>query len=151
MPSYLHLASAPNPVWCVRVDLSESLWYHFLPTLFSYLPPVPVIPALIRVGVLGHRLNPQALYPAHFGVFVRAAEEWSDSPDVTTSLIKFMMEFVYNKASRQRGVLRGGRGMIKLFCQFLAAAGFDGVDNALIVVGDFLATLPKRIILATSI
>ncbi|CAN0263068.1 unnamed protein product, partial [Laminaria digitata] len=41
-----------------------------------------------------------ALYPAHFGVFVRAAEEWSDSPEVTTSLIKFMMEFVYNKASR---------------------------------------------------
>ncbi|CAM9706667.1 unnamed protein product, partial [Hapterophycus canaliculatus] len=40
-----------------------------------------------------------ALYPAHFGVFVRASEEWSDSPDVTTSLMKFMMEFVYNKAS----------------------------------------------------
>ncbi|CAM9146814.1 unnamed protein product, partial [Choristocarpus tenellus] len=41
-----------------------------------------------------------ALYPAHFGVFVRAAEEWSDSPEVTTSLIKFMQEFVYNKAQR---------------------------------------------------
>ena len=39
----------------------------------------------------------QALYPIHFGVFVRAAEEWSDSPDVTTSLMKFMIEFVYNK------------------------------------------------------
>ncbi|CAN0539666.1 unnamed protein product, partial [Ectocarpus sp. 12 AP-2014] len=43
-----------------------------------------------------------ALYPAHFGVFVRASEEWSDSPEVTTSLMKFMMEFVYNKASAQR-------------------------------------------------
>lgn len=41
----------------------------------------------------------QALYPAHFGVFVRASEEWSDSPEVTTSLMKFMMEFVYNKVS----------------------------------------------------
>ncbi|CAM9433954.1 unnamed protein product [Ascophyllum nodosum] len=41
-----------------------------------------------------------ALYPIHFGVFVRAAEEWSDSPDVTTSLMKFMIEFVYNKAQR---------------------------------------------------
>lgn len=41
----------------------------------------------------------QALYPTHFGVFVRAAEEWSDSPDVTTSLMKFMMEFVYNKVT----------------------------------------------------
>ncbi|CAM9898423.1 unnamed protein product, partial [Ectocarpus sp. 6 AP-2014] len=43
-----------------------------------------------------------ALYPAHFGVFVRASEEWSDSPEVTTSLMKFMMEFVYNKARAQR-------------------------------------------------
>lgn len=39
----------------------------------------------------------QTLYPSHFGVFVRAAEEWSDNPDVTTALMKFMTEFVYNK------------------------------------------------------
>lgn len=44
----------------------------------------------------------QALYPSHFGVFVRAAEEWSDSPDVTTALMKFMMEFVYNKVRDKR-------------------------------------------------
>ncbi|CAN0057585.1 unnamed protein product, partial [Discosporangium mesarthrocarpum] len=41
-----------------------------------------------------------ALYPAHFPVLVRAAEEWSDSPEVTTALMKFMQEFVYNKAQR---------------------------------------------------
>lgn len=51
---------------------------------------------------LAFRLSPQALYPAHFGVFVRASEEWSDCPEVTTSLMKFMMEFVYNKVSRDQ-------------------------------------------------
>jgi exportin-7 len=67
----------------------------------------------------------EALYPQHFPVFVRAAEEWyaftmrlpthrdgthppntsrafpivprSDSPEVATALLKFMQEFVYNK------------------------------------------------------
>ena len=47
----------------------------------------------------------QALYPVHFGVFVRASEEWSDSPEVTTSLMKFMMEFVYNKVSERASEL----------------------------------------------
>lgn len=53
----------------------------------------------------GQPLLLQALYPTHFGVFVRAAEEWSDSPDVTTSLMKFMMEFVYNKVIFSHAVL----------------------------------------------
>jgi exportin-7 len=40
------------------------------------------------------------LYPASFPAFVRAAEVWYDEPAVTTALLKFMEEFVYNKAQR---------------------------------------------------
>ncbi|CAM9455170.1 unnamed protein product, partial [Phaeothamnion confervicola] len=42
----------------------------------------------------------EALYPVHFPVFVRAAEEWGDTPDVVTALLKFVQELVYNKAQR---------------------------------------------------
>jgi exportin-7 len=38
------------------------------------------------------------LYPGCFPVFVRAATVWYDEPAVTTALLKFMGEFVYNKA-----------------------------------------------------
>lgn len=67
----------------------------------------------------------QALYPAHFGVFVRAAEDWSDSPEVTTSLIKFMMEFVYNKASIYLlfFVAEGRRNVGSCFFFFWAGTG----------------------------
>ncbi|GMI27904.1 hypothetical protein TeGR_g12485 [Tetraparma gracilis] len=40
------------------------------------------------------------LFPAHFPLFVRIAEVWFDEPAVTTSLLKFIHEFVYNKANR---------------------------------------------------
>ncbi|CAM9433151.1 unnamed protein product, partial [Chrysoparadoxa australica] len=42
----------------------------------------------------------EVLYPAHFPVLVRAAEEWGESPDLAAALLKFMQEFVYNKAQR---------------------------------------------------
>ena len=42
----------------------------------------------------------ELLYPQYFPVFVRAAETWFDVPEVTTALLKFMQEFVYNKAQR---------------------------------------------------
>jgi len=42
----------------------------------------------------------EALYPTHFPVFVRAIEEWSDSPEVSTSILKFLNEFAYNRAQR---------------------------------------------------
>jgi len=41
-----------------------------------------------------------ALYPRHFPLFVRIAELWYDTNEVTTSLLKFMKEFVHNKANR---------------------------------------------------
>lgn len=40
------------------------------------------------------------LYPAYFPVFVRAAEEFYDTPAVTTALLKFLQELAYNKAQR---------------------------------------------------
>ena len=40
------------------------------------------------------------LYPAFFTVFTRSAEAWFDDPEVTTALLKFIMEFVSNKANR---------------------------------------------------
>ncbi|GMI31150.1 hypothetical protein TrRE_jg11440 [Triparma retinervis] len=40
------------------------------------------------------------LFPSHFPLLVRIAEVWYDEPAVTTSLLKFVQEFVYNKANR---------------------------------------------------
>lgn len=40
------------------------------------------------------------LYPTHFPVLERAAETWFDAPEVTSPLLKLMMELVYNKAQR---------------------------------------------------
>ncbi|GAB4836168.1 hypothetical protein Ancab_001081 [Ancistrocladus abbreviatus] len=40
------------------------------------------------------------LYPAHFPLLLRAISHWADSPEVTTPLLKFMAEFVLNKAQR---------------------------------------------------
>ncbi|GAX79235.1 hypothetical protein CEUSTIGMA_g6675.t1 [Chlamydomonas eustigma] len=40
------------------------------------------------------------LYPHHFPVILKCLEAWADSPDVTTPLLKFMAEFVFNKSTR---------------------------------------------------
>eukprot|EP00271_Cylindrocystis_brebissonii_P005659 TRINITY_DN17835_c0_g2_i1.p1 TRINITY_DN17835_c0_g2~~TRINITY_DN17835_c0_g2_i1.p1 ORF type:complete len:1060 (+),score=142.88 TRINITY_DN17835_c0_g2_i1:716-3895(+) len=40
------------------------------------------------------------LYPAHTPLLLRAVEHWSDAPEVTTPLLKFMAEFVVNKTQR---------------------------------------------------
>jgi len=42
----------------------------------------------------------EMLYPRCFPIFTRAAETWFDDPDLTTSLLKFLNEFVNNKAQR---------------------------------------------------
>lgn len=42
----------------------------------------------------------EMLYPKCFPVFTRAAEAFFDDPDVITSLLKFLQEFVNNKAQR---------------------------------------------------
>ncbi|XP_062092059.1 uncharacterized protein LOC133797942 isoform X2 [Humulus lupulus] len=40
------------------------------------------------------------LYPAHMPLLLKGISHWSDTPDVTTPLLKFMSEFVLNKAQR---------------------------------------------------
>lgn len=40
------------------------------------------------------------LYPAHFPLLLRGISHWTDTPEVTTPLLKFVAEFVLNKAQR---------------------------------------------------
>jgi len=40
------------------------------------------------------------LYPAHLPVIIKCLEAWADVPEVTTPLLKFMAEFVFNKSTR---------------------------------------------------
>jgi exportin-7 len=40
------------------------------------------------------------VYPNHVKILIRAAEVWFDTPAVTTSLLKFLAEFVLNRNSR---------------------------------------------------
>ncbi|XP_019159433.1 PREDICTED: exportin-7-like isoform X2 [Ipomoea nil] len=40
------------------------------------------------------------IYPAHMPVLLKGISHWADTPEVTTPLLKFMAEFVLNKAQR---------------------------------------------------
>jgi len=40
------------------------------------------------------------LHPAHFPTIIAALEAWADVPEVSTSVLKFMAEFVLNKTQR---------------------------------------------------
>ncbi|EHA8586344.1 putative exportin-7 [Cocos nucifera] len=40
------------------------------------------------------------LYPLHMPLILKAISHWTDAPEVTTPLLKFMAEFVLNKAQR---------------------------------------------------
>ncbi|XP_044460549.1 exportin-7-like isoform X1 [Mangifera indica] len=40
------------------------------------------------------------LYPAHMPLFLKGIAHWTDTPEVTTPLLKFLAEFVLNKAQR---------------------------------------------------
>ncbi|KAF2300870.1 hypothetical protein GH714_017937 [Hevea brasiliensis] len=40
------------------------------------------------------------LYPAHLSLLLKGISHWADTPEVTTPLLKFMAEFVLNKAQR---------------------------------------------------
>nr|XP_028954506.1 exportin-7-like [Malus domestica] len=40
------------------------------------------------------------LYPAHMPLLLKGILHWSDTPEVTTPLLKFMAEFAFNKAQR---------------------------------------------------
>ncbi|KAK1281191.1 hypothetical protein QJS04_geneDACA015059 [Acorus gramineus] len=40
------------------------------------------------------------LYPSHMPLLLKGISHWSDTPEVTTPLLKFMSEFVHNKGQR---------------------------------------------------
>ncbi|MQL98443.1 hypothetical protein Taro_031154, partial [Colocasia esculenta] len=40
------------------------------------------------------------LYPSHMPLLLKGIAHWTDTPEVTTPLLKFMAEFVFNKAQR---------------------------------------------------
>lgn len=40
------------------------------------------------------------LYPAHFPALRASLQAWADEPEVTTIILKFLAEFVWNKTSR---------------------------------------------------
>ncbi|KAK4268092.1 hypothetical protein QN277_024795 [Acacia crassicarpa] len=40
------------------------------------------------------------LYPAHMPLLIQGISQWTDTPEVTTPLLKFVAEFVLNKAQR---------------------------------------------------
>ncbi|XP_021639387.2 uncharacterized protein LOC110634618 isoform X4 [Hevea brasiliensis] len=40
------------------------------------------------------------LYPAHLPLLLKGISHWADTPEVTTPMLKFMAEFVLNKAQR---------------------------------------------------
>uniref|UniRef100_A0A1D1YKH4 Exportin-7-B n=1 Tax=Anthurium amnicola TaxID=1678845 RepID=A0A1D1YKH4_9ARAE len=40
------------------------------------------------------------LYPSHMPLLLKGVTHWTDTPEVTTPLLKFMAEFVFNKAQR---------------------------------------------------
>lgn len=52
------------------------------------------------------------LYPAHFPVILKCLEAWSDTPDVTTPLLKFIAEFVQNKTQRLSFDLSSPNGIL---------------------------------------
>ncbi|XP_078427480.1 ARM repeat superfamily protein isoform X2 [Wolffia australiana] len=39
-------------------------------------------------------------YPSHISLLLKGIAHWADTPEVTTTLLKFMSEFVFNKAQR---------------------------------------------------
>eukprot|EP00611_Tribonema_gayanum_P000066 TRINITY_DN1003_c0_g1_i5.p1 TRINITY_DN1003_c0_g1~~TRINITY_DN1003_c0_g1_i5.p1 ORF type:complete len:1118 (+),score=547.47 TRINITY_DN1003_c0_g1_i5:341-3694(+) len=102
----------------------------------------------------------EALYPAHFPVFVRAAEEWADSVEVSTALLKFLQEFTHNRAQRlvfdqssPNGILLF-REASKVVCAFgnrlAASATFRGATSGSAPGGDPYKTAYKGAALCMS-
>lgn len=56
------------------------------------------------------------LYPAHFPVIVACLKAWADVPAVTTPLLKFMAEFVFNKGQRLTFDSSSANGILLFRC-----------------------------------
>ncbi|XP_020583415.1 exportin-7-A isoform X4 [Phalaenopsis equestris] len=73
------------------------------------------------------------LYPAHMPLFLKAIAHWTDAPQVTTPLLKFMAEFVLNKAQRMTFDSSSPNGILL----------FREVSKLIVAYGSRILSLPN--------
>ncbi|XAR54505.1 hypothetical protein NMG60_11029657 [Bertholletia excelsa] len=73
------------------------------------------------------------LYPAHMPIILKGISYWADTPEVTTPLLKFMAEFVLNKAQRLTFDSSSPNGILL----------FREVSKLLIAYGSQILSLPN--------
>ncbi|XP_057520891.1 uncharacterized protein LOC130801107 isoform X2 [Amaranthus tricolor] len=74
------------------------------------------------------------LYPSHMPVLLKAMATWVDSPEVTTSLLKFIAELVLNKAQRLMFDQSSPNGILL----------FREVSKLLVAYGSRILSLPVQ-------
>lgn len=74
------------------------------------------------------------LYPAHMPLLLRAITNWTDTPEVTTPLLKFMAEFVQNKSQRVTFDSSSPNGILL----------FREVSKIAVAYGSRILSLPNR-------
>ncbi|GAU33650.1 hypothetical protein TSUD_310580 [Trifolium subterraneum] len=73
------------------------------------------------------------LYPAHMPILLKGISHWTDNPEVTTPLLKFMAEFVLNKAQRLTFDSSSPNGILL----------FREVSKLIVAYGSRILTLPN--------
>lgn len=73
------------------------------------------------------------LYPAHMPVLLRGISHWADTPEVTTPLLKFLAEFVLNKAQRLTFDSSSANGILL----------FREVSKLIVAYGSRILSLPN--------
>ncbi|KAJ4771637.1 ARM repeat superfamily protein [Rhynchospora pubera] len=73
------------------------------------------------------------LYPSHMPLLLKAISIWADIPEVTTPLLKFMAEFVQNKAQRLTFDCSSPNGILL----------FREVSKVIVAYGSRILTLPN--------
>lgn len=73
------------------------------------------------------------LYPAHMPLLLKGISHWTDNPEVTTPLLKFMAEFVLNKAQRLTFDSSSPNGILL----------FREVSKLIVAYGSRILTLPN--------
>ncbi|KAJ6838433.1 exportin-7 [Iris pallida] len=74
------------------------------------------------------------LYPLHMPLILKAISHWTDAPEVTTPLLKFMAEFVLNKAQRLSFDSSSPNGILL----------FREVSKLIVAYGSRILSLPNR-------
>ncbi|KAG6791181.1 hypothetical protein POTOM_000293 [Populus tomentosa] len=73
------------------------------------------------------------LYPAHMPLLLKGISHWTDTPEVTTPLLKFMAEFVLNKAQRLTFDSSSPNGILL----------FREVSKVIVAYGTRISSLPN--------